>query len=323
MSVEIGPVYDTIPGIPSCHCNSLLKFPDGSLIVAFFAGQYEKSQDVAIYASYGDPTGTKWTQPKIIANTPNHSEGSPVFYLDPNGKLTLFYQTMHHGRIIKGGWSVCTIKYQQSSDQGRTWGPWKYLRKNWLWVLRNRPLLLQNNSVILPVHLEAGKMHSFFYINSSPTLDGPWTKSKKLNTPKGCDEPAICELADGTLLCSLRTHEHRVFFSRSSDHGLTWTKPEPTQFKNPDSQTAIFRTSTNKIVLVLNDANHGRFVLSYTVSEDDGQSWTDLHVIEGSPEEPAFRNGYSYPCIEELDSGEILVTYTHLRTHIYWARFRV
>jgi predicted neuraminidase len=321
--MEIGPIYDEIPNIPSCHCSTVLKLQNGKLLVVFFAGQFEKSQDVAVYGSFGDARGTKWTQPVIVANTPNHSEGSPVLYQEPGGRLHLFYLTMHHGKIIKGGWSVCVIKQKYSDDSGITWSEPVYLRKNWFWVLRCSALLLQNNSVILPVHLEAGKMHSFFYINPSPTLDKKWVKSKKLNTPKGCDEPSICELSDGSLLCSLRTHDKVVYFARSNDHGMTWTKPEPSKFRNPNSQTAIFRSSTNKIVLVLNDAVSGRYVLSYSVSEDDGVTWSPTTVIEGSPEERAYASGYSYPCIAELDSGEILVTYTHLRTHIYWAKFKI
>jgi predicted neuraminidase len=320
--MEIGPIYDLIPGVPSCHCSTVQTLPDGRLIMAFFAGQYEKAQDVAIYSCYGDATGTKWTEPQVIADTPNRSEGSPVFYLAPDNTLHLFFLTMYHGRIIKGGWSVCTVKHQISKDLGSTWSQPIFLRKRWFWVLRNRPIRLQNGNVVLPVHYEAGKMHSFFYVNPMPDLSGKWIKSAKLNTPKGCDEPAVCELKDGSLLCSLRTHDKLVFFSRSYDRGLTWSKPVASKFSNPNSQTALLRTSSDKVVMALNSGKD-RLSLSYVVSDDGGETWSGEEIIDKHDPKSGLQGEFSYPCLEELSNGEILVTYTHLRSQIYWGRFKV
>ena len=44
-------IYNEIPGVPSCHCSSLIWLPNGKLFCAFFAGQYEKAPDVAIWGS--------------------------------------------------------------------------------------------------------------------------------------------------------------------------------------------------------------------------------------------------------------------------------
>lgn len=323
--VDKGPVYEFIPNNPSCHCSTLHKFPDGKIILGFFAGANEKATDVAIWGANSDPSGTKWSEPRILADTPNQSEGSPVFYQDPgdNGKLHLFYLTMHHGRVIGAGWSVCVIKHQTSLNFGYSWSPWDYLRRKWFWVLRSQALRLQNNAVLLPVHREMFQYQSMFYINPSPTLDGKWTRYGRLKTPKGCLEPSVCELIDGTLLCSLRTKDGYVYFSKSIDHGHTWTVPKPSKLNNPNSQAALYCTSTNKIVLVLNNLPMGRHWLAYTISDDGGESWGSLETIDGKPDPSEIGKEYSYPCIVELNDHRLLVSYTHHRTQIWWARFQI
>ena len=95
------------------------------------------------------------------------------------------------------------------------------------------------------------------------------------------------------------------------------------EFKNPSSQTDIYYTTSNKVVLVMNNREVGRYDLSYAVSEDNGESWSNPIFIEKAPETAVYGAGYSYPSIIELDNQEILVTYTHLRTQIYWANLGI
>ena len=58
-------IYNEIPGVPSCHCSSLIWLPNGKLFCAFFAGQYEKAPDVAIWGSEPDLSNTsaQWDIP--------------------------------------------------------------------------------------------------------------------------------------------------------------------------------------------------------------------------------------------------------------------
>lgn len=325
--MDKGPIFEKIPGAPSCHCSTLHKFPDGSVIVGFFAGAYEKAPDVAIWGANGNASGTTWTEPRVLADTPNKSEGSPVFYQEGSGKLHLWFLTMHHGWLIGGklptGWSVCTIKHQTSLDNGYTWSRWDFLRNMWFWVLRGQACRLQNGSVLLPVHREIGKYQSMVYINPKPDLSGRWKRYGRLDTPKGCLEPSICELPDGRLLCSLRTKDGITYLARSSDHGHTWTKPAPTMFYNPNSQTALCCTSKGKVVLVLNNLPKGRHWLAYTVSDDGGYTWSPLETIHGKDDPSETGKQYSYPSIIELADGKLLVSYTWNREQIWWARFRL
>ncbi|MHA1733458.1 MAG: sialidase family protein [Promethearchaeota archaeon] len=316
----------TLENAPSSHCSSILELPSGDLLVAWFAGSHEKAKDVAIWGSTlkgragGSNYGTSgWTRPRVLANTPRHSEGNPVLYLDPAGNVHLFFQTMHHGRVVGAGWSVCTIKHQVSTDEGESWSTPKFLRKMWFWVVRCKPLRLPSGRVVLPVHREMFQYQAMFYVNDDPLLGGKWRRVGRLKAPGGCLEPSIARLESGKLLCSLRTSSaKRVYFSESTDDGVTWTRPTPSPIPNPNSQTDLLALANGHVLLACNPVESGRGELSFFRSLDEGRTWNpdDKFVVEKNP-----GREYSYPCLIQTRDGNIHATYTHERETINHLEF--
>ena len=308
-------VYSSLENAPSCHASSLIELPDRTLRLAFFAGVYEKAKDVAIWTSSlsinEDPTVAKWSQPAILVKTPEQSMGSPVWYLDPNNRLYIFFLVMHHGRILPAGWSVCTIQYRYSEDLGKTWSNNHYLRRWWFWVNRAPIVVADNGSVIFPMHREMFQYQSHMFINDKQDLSGKWKRRGRLKTPKGCLEPSVTKLPSGELICALRTKDKKIYFSRSKDHGKTWTKPEPTNFPNPNSQCSVYTLKSGRLVLVYNHSEHSRTPLSIVHSNDGGYSWSERKDIENTPNAE-----FSYPAILQDSNGFINITYTHFRKQI-------
>ncbi len=66
-------------------------------------------------------------------------------------------------------------------------------------------------------------------------------------------EPTVVELADGTLLCYLRTSTDFHYVTRSYDHGDTWTKPEPTPFHSVLTFPNLFRLNDGRILFFFNN----------------------------------------------------------------------
>lgn len=310
-------IYDEIPGIPSCHCSSLIRLPNNQLHCAFFAGQYEKSPDVGIWGAQLSLNSEKitWTKPKIIIKIPDHSMGSPVWYLTPQNRLFLFFHEMYHGKIIKGGWSTVNIQFISSDDFGVTWSKPQFLRRLWFWVLRTQPIITNNDTVVLPVHREAGQYQSMFYINEKLDLSGKWKRYGRLKTPKGCLEPAIAKDIHGNLLCSLRTKDGRIYFSRSMNHGTHWTKPEPSNMPNPNAQTCLLSLQSGKILLIYNHASKGRSPLTVRTTSDLGLSWSKPKNIESEPNQE-----FSYPAAIQTEDGRIHISYTYKRKKIAYCR---
>ena len=260
----------------------------------------------------------EWKQPYVIVKAPNHSMGSPVWYLTPENKLYLFYHVVHNGRIIKGGWSVAYILYITSDDFGKTWSQPVYLRKNWFWVIRTETVTTKDRSVVLPVHREMGKYQSMVYINTKLDLTGKWRRYGRLKTPEGCLEPSIVRLKDDSLLCSLRTRDKEVYFSRSMDSGKTWSIPKPSAIPNPSSQTCLLSLKDGRVIMVCNPTTSGRSPLSLFISNDLGETWGEGIPIEDTP-----KSEFSYPCLIQTNDGTIHLSYTNLRKRIGYCRFKL
>jgi predicted neuraminidase len=311
-------IYSEIPGIPSCHCSSLIALPNGQLKCALFAGQYEKSPDVGIWGSTLDLSQDciQWSKPEIIIKIPDKSMGSPVWYLTPTGKLFLFFHVLHHGRILKAGWSGANIQYITSDDLGNTWSSPQFLRKMWFWVIRCAIVVTKNNWVLMPVHREMLQYQSMVYMNDQLDLQGKWKRYGRLITPKGNLEPSIISYPDGELLCSVRTKDGWVFLSRSTDNGQHWSKPEKTSILNPNSQTCLIYLKSGRTLLMCNPVQKGRSPLGIFISNDRGNTW-----IEHSPIENELNQEFSYPAAIQTADGIIHVSYTRYRITIGYCRF--
>ncbi|MBD3351309.1 MAG: hypothetical protein GF364_07460 [Candidatus Lokiarchaeota archaeon] len=321
-------IFDTnnYPKIHACHASSLIELPNKDLYATWWAGSYEKARDVSIWgAKCKHSDEMKWLKPKVTANTPNHFDGTPVLYLDPKSRLYLFYRSMHHGIIIKGGHTVTSIRYQYSDDLGLTWSDWQYLRKLWGRVIRCKPLRLPSGRVLLPFHRELFTYQSRFFINDDPFLQHKWKTSQRLKVTGGCLEPNVCLLETGELLCSLRTSRaKRVYFSRSNDGGFSWSKPIPSKIPNPSSQTDILCLNNGNLILACNPrvktANEkGRSELSLIRSLDNGKTWniSNKFVIEKEEGEE-----FSYPCIIQGHDGLIHMSYTFKRKAIKYVSLK-
>ena len=317
-------VYGNIKNVPSAHCSSIIQLSNGDLYVVFFAGQFEKSPDVKIYGSrlkleYQKPNVESiWSEPKVIAFTPDHSSGNPVIYETPSGRLALLWQSMHHGKVIGAGWSVCTIKIQFSDDQGQNWSDWKFLRKNWFMIIRNRPIITENGEFLLPIHRELGKYNCQFFHNKDLELKSKW-KIKGCISAKntGLLEPCVVKLHGNKILCLIRSAGvKRIHLSRSNDNGYNWSKPIALDLPNPNSQMDAIMLKSGNIIIAFNNQESGRNNLSVALSEDQGDSWKKITILHQDKEISAH-----YPSMVQTKDGIIHMSYTDNRDRIGYFRF--
>ena len=72
-------------------------------------------------------------------------------FVSPDGRLLLFYATMHGD-----GWATCKVKVQSSTDQGATWSPATVLIDELGFMPRSRVLVLDNGDWLLPLYDRRG-----------------------------------------------------------------------------------------------------------------------------------------------------------------------
>ena len=300
-------IFDKVENFPSCHASFIIELPDKDLFAVWYAGKREKAEDVAVLGSrliYGK---SEWTKPEIIADTPKHSEGNPVLFLDKQKHLILYYATMYGN-----GWTTCNIKSKISTDNGYNWSREKVFREEFGWLIRNHLLVLNTGDIIFPMYDERVWGSVFMYSGD----DGKsWNKTSILKSKPGNIQPAIVRLKNGNLLSLMRTgkrgaEKSYLWKSFSFNNGKEWTNPESTAIPNPNSAAEMVTLNNGNIVLVYNNSFNKRTPLTLTLSEDEGKTWKYSRPVETEEGE------FSYPSIIQTKDGKIHLTYTYKRISI-------
>jgi len=105
---------------------------------------------------------------------------------------------------------------------------------------------------------------------------------------------------------------------RSEDGGQTWSKGEPTEFKNPNSALDFIKLKNGHLLMVWNDNNEGeRMPLTVAISTDNDKSWPHRRNIVNIPGDTT-----AYPVAIQTRDGKIHIVYTSgVRTIINHAVF--
>ncbi|MBN2093649.1 exo-alpha-sialidase [candidate division KSB1 bacterium] len=290
---------------PSCHASTIVELPDGGLMVAWYAGSEEGAKDVAVLVSRRDADSSEWSEPVVLADTPEKPEGNPVLWVTPENQLRLYYMTME-----RDGWETCQMKAIHSDDGGRTWSEPILLEPELGFMLRNKPICLMNGDIILPIYDER-KWASLFWISSDKGQT--WQKTENLLSEPGNIQPTVIQSADGSLFSLMRTGKRggRLWQATSIDNGRTWTIPVQSQLRNPNAACDMVKLINGLVVLVFNDSKQGRANLNVAISKDEGKTWQANYFLETQSHKE-----FSYPAIIQTRDGKIHITYTFLRTHI-------
>lgn len=295
------------------HGSTLVMFPDGRLVCAWYAGTREKGDDVAIVGSTLEPGGTAWSEPRVIIDTPGKSEGNPVLFLNSDGTLWLFYQTMYgsgEGRTQQGsGWTTCKVKAIRSGDGGETWSGERILIDELGYLTRNKAEMLEDGTILLPIQDERNWSSAILISNDQGAT---WKMSEPIDCGLGFHagniEPALLTRKDGSILCLMRTgsERYRTWKSVSTDGGGSWTDPVEIDVPNPNAALDLLRLESGNVLMALNPVPEGnRKRLSLWLSTDDAESWTVFRDAENGEDSYA-----SYPALIRGEDGAVHMTYS-------------
>nr|MDO8114659.1 sialidase family protein [Candidatus Sigynarchaeota archaeon] len=292
--------------LQSSHAAGIVETPDGSFIASWFAGTAEKDNDVAVVYRKKAPGAKDWGELKVLHKTPGRSEGNSCYLVDKEGKIWVFFNTCTRG------WTLVWIRYKLSTDNGETWSEPHWFRHIYGWLIRNAPIILNNGDYVVPTYSEVTGYWSFSKISTNGGKI--WKKYGKVGPH--CLQPNIVQLKDGSLLMYCRTDTlKRIQQARSTDNGRHWSKPEPTQFMNPNAGIALIRAKSGNLLLCWNESETERRPLNVTLSEDEGKTWPYVKTLENEPG----RGEYSYPYMIQAKDGTIHIVHTLGRKQIkHW-----
>ena len=294
----------------SVHASTIAE-AGNELVAAWFGGSREGARDVGIWLTRH--VKGEWQTPIEVA-TGVQPDGTrypcwnPVLFQMPDGTLTLFYKV---GPSPQRWWGMV----RRSPDHGRTWTDVERLPDGILGPIKNKPVRLSGDLVIASSSTESPERPSAWRVHFERTEDGGGTWTTAF-APGAADGPQVDAIQPSILIhpgrrrqALGRTRSGRVFESRSSDDGRTWTPLALTALPNPNSGIDALTLKDGRHLVVYNHTTAWRTPLNLSLSHD-GRIWEAALVLEHEPGE------YSYPAAIQTADGLVHITYTWRRQRI-------
>lgn len=187
------------------------------------------------------------------------------------------------------------------------------LRRRLGWMTRIHPIMVSPNRMVLGLYSDVfncglaaitedwGETWAF----SEPILD---------SDPKllGNIQPSLVQRQNGDIVAYMRDNgmPKCVRTSVSTDGGMTWSDLDKLPVRNPGSSVECIALESGAWVLVSNDTVQGRHRLAAYLSEDEGETWRILRLIEEAERDTG---SFSYPSVLQAKDGTIHCTYSHRR----------
>lgn len=303
---------------PQCHASTLAETPQG-LVAAWFGGSHEKNPDVGIWVSRH--IDGSWTDPVEVANgiqystaggrVHRHPTWNPVLFQYPDGPLALFWKC---GPSPSTWWGEMAI----SEDNGATWHSAHRLPEHIDGPVRNKPLLLENGTLLCGSSTEFDGWRVHFEMTADQGRT--WQRTEAIHDGKefGAIQPTLLRGADGTILALCRNQDGNgnILQTSSGDGGRTWSAVAPIALPNPNSGIDGVTLDSGTHLLVYNHTRRGqgnpkgRAMINLAISED-GQTWQAALTLDRED-----RSEFSYPAIIQTSDGLVHITYTWKRTRV-------
>lgn len=306
-------VFENSPFFRSCHAATMLELGNGDLLCAFFGGSREGASDVEVWLSRKSP-GSEWTAPMSAADGHGNTVFNPVLFQPEGGDIMLFYKCpdINTGEVVT------------SSDNGYTWSSPRQLPKGFVGPIVNKPVQLDDGSIIAGSSLQddpGWRIH----VERSSDNGQTWTKIGPLSdTDKyRVIQPTILVHSEKRLQLLMRSSssdlDTKIPQTWSEDGGLTWSRVTDTTLPNNNSGLDAVTLKDGRHLLVYNHSTRtapgtgrkGRGILTMAVT-NDGINWEAALVLD-------YRTGsvqYSYPAVIQTKDGLVHVAYTWHRKRI-------
>lgn len=309
-------------------CPNICELQGGGLLIAYhrttqvdFNGQY------STWTRASGDEGKTWSEPRLVDP---HMQAPGLLTLSP-GELLLNGCT-----VIDDHWST-TMRLFRSLDAGQSWSEQKPIweRSNGIRLQGGCASLirLQSGRIVCPVFgnetvaanygAATERLKAWCYYSDDGAKTWELGKGKVSLPKRGAMEPSVAELADATLVMTLRTQLGFVYVARSDDHGQTWSEPWSSELEAPEAPLAMAAFPDRQALVLVycsgkfTPSHHHsgeRAPLTAAVSKDAGKTWRIVGDIAGGPHE------FGATSICFTSAGKVIIAYDWHR--IPWDRTR-
>jgi predicted neuraminidase len=328
------------------HASNMVELPNGDLLCVWFAGTGEGIGDVNIALSRLPHNEVQWSAPVWVSEDATRSEQNPLLFLAPDGKLWLLYTAQEtrgcskeewRRRIIageaEGGYNMqwtAMIRCRVSEDGGHTWGPVETFSGKPGSFCRQPMVIMSNGDWLFPMYYSlpgAGHGDDYTVMWISEDQGESW-KEYPVPESRGRVHASVIELSSGRLVAFFRSRAaDRIYVSRSTDYGRTWTVPERTVLPNNNASIQATKLASGNLAMVFNNVSASddpaktvwpreRYPVTVAISEDQGETWPYMRHIDTGDDFAGEKNKYlnrrcAYPCITQTQDGMIHISYSY------------
>lgn len=326
---DLGSHYWRIPAMVVLHHQKGENASKNGRVVTMADNRFNHNGDlpqhIDVYERHSDDNGATWSTHKMVVGTEadhalvggNHGFGDVSLVECASGKIVAimvggpgYFGSTPSNPIVP---TIIT-----STDGGDTWSTPRTLTNELYkttykegavqgsFAGSGRGLMLQrqkneqlNGRIMFAMSHRFGKNNVQEYIIYSDDEGNTWKFSTQ-SAYSGGDESKLVELADGTVMISVRQGGQRGY-NKSTDGGVTWG----TQAKWADISGCACNADilyVNKHVMLHSYPNNGsRKNLTIKASFDDGKSWSNPYVVCAP--------GASYSTMDVTKDGDIAIFY--------------
>ncbi|WP_423127056.1 exo-alpha-sialidase [Gaoshiqia sp. Z1-71] len=280
------------------HSSAIVELSNGDLLSCWFEGSGERTaNDVVIKGARLKKGMQMWSQPFILADTPDHPDCNPTLFIDGKGRLHLVWVV-----VVANQWENSLLKTRISSDYLNDGPP------RWEW---------QDVILLKPGEAFANTLEEKFKEAKTPELAwAAYAPQYEKQIVEAAGNPLKREtgwmprikpliLPSGRILLPLYSDGYNLsLVAVSDDHGDSW-KPSLPIVGRGNIQPAIIRKKDGLLLAFMRDNGDSPGRIMVSESADEGINWS------AAQKTPLPNPGASIDAIT-LNDGNLLMVYNDL-----------
>jgi len=300
----------------------VIELNDGRLLLIYmeFSGDGSDEARTRIVSKDSADGGLTWGNHRVLATTApgDMNVYSPNLIRAADGGILLFFMRQHSAlppSVTQHAW--------KSADEGATFTPLAEFAERQEYSLCNAVVKrLASGRLLLPMSAKSESDSPAFARTGCGAVlysddDGlSWREAaNRVYLPmRGVMEPHVEETRDGRVLMVMRSQLGSLFISESADGGVTWSKPQTSGLRAPESCPELTRIpATGDLLMIWNNSPYDpafrshygkRSPLTAAVSRDEGRTWVTPRDIENDP-----NRAFSNPGCRFTSNGAAIVNY--------------
>lgn len=249
------------------HASSLVVLPNGDKLIVWFEGNGERtSDDVKLMGARLEKGKSKWSEPFLMADTPNIPDCNPVLFLNKKNQLFLVWIAVQANR-----WEQSILRFRTSSNYLNLGPP--------VWDWQDNILLKPNDSFALEVEKKLKGLPELpaGWAGYAPKYDEMIIESSKDPVKRSFGwmtriKPLI--LANGKVILPLYSDGYNMsMMAISADHGESWKPSKPLVGRGP-IQPALALKKNGNVIALMRDSGDEPSRVQRSESTDGGETWT-------------------------------------------------